>query len=1013
LIVLGILVPLIIGGVALFNNQSGQLEDVYGGDVGPRTPQPASNAIDFDEIVNNATLDANWTINGVYGIQSSASIQIDNGVSISGTFEGSGLADCDTPTTSKLLWDATGKIFSCGTDTNTTYTGGDNLTLTGTDFDVDDPFSVTTLTGTHVSASGDFTAPSGDITSLSATTITGAGLSDCDNATDSKLLYSDTGLFSCGTDEAGEAGAATPHSILDSDWHKDALLASVSGGSLIIGGETTWQELTIGASQSFLMSDGTSASWFDYQDLNTTYTGGDHLTLTGTDFDVDDDFLLNTGDSGTYASMTVGFSSVEANIASLSADTYWGAGLADCDTAATSKLLYSDTGLFSCGTDTNTTYTAGDMLTLTGTDFDIDDPFTVVTLTGTHVSASGDFTTPSGDITSLSAATINFPNDSVAEEDIDFNTACAAGSHYYLNGNDLACETDDNTTYTGGDNLTLTGTDFDVDDPFTVVTLTGTHVSASDDLTVAGVIALRTGGTLTSTNVCVADGTTGAIDCNLPQDGTTDCAAGSVCTGGHTHAGVNEAYAAGWNADTDAPEKDDVYDWGHVFDTDDDGYVNVLDSIALATAIQASGAYESDSTVSVSGAINFFNIPNCNTIDTDANGLLACGTDATSAGGTEAHGLLNSEIHTDTTLASTSAGSLIIGGETTWQEYVVGASSSFLMTDGTSVAWNDIAGALAVGGAITEGGTAVLNNDEMDASSELLNIFDDETGTGVIVFATSPQFTTSFTTAGAFAISPAGALTIGDGGDTTALNSTDWDIDATGIMTGIGAITADGLFTGTHASMSGDLDIVGDINVASVSALAFYGTITGDLVCTDCLNATEIEDIYLLDDGDVGTGVYDFGGTTGFEIMNAADPTVDLVGEIAIDSTDGQITWFGLDQATLIATQSFSFAISSTAFDLSTIMIKKASDPMTITGIDCIVKSATSINFQLVEGDANGANGVVVDAEIVAAATNTSDDGALTNAAIDATDWLLASVSQASGECDVLSCTIYFKWTEI
>jgi len=34
-------------------------------------------------------------------------------------------------------------------------------------------------------------------------------------------------------------------------------------------------------------------------DADTTYTAGDHLTLTGTDFDVDDDFILNTGDIGT------------------------------------------------------------------------------------------------------------------------------------------------------------------------------------------------------------------------------------------------------------------------------------------------------------------------------------------------------------------------------------------------------------------------------------------------------------------------------------------------------------------------------------------------------------------------------------------------------------------------------------------------------------------------------------------------------------------------------------------
>jgi hypothetical protein len=35
--------------------------------------------------------------------------------------------------------------------------------------------------------------------------------------------------------------------------------------------------------------------------------------------------------------------------------------------------------------------------------------------------------------------------------------------------------------------------------------------------------------------------------------------------------GVNEAYSSGWDADTDAPEKDDVYDYLHQIDSDDDG----------------------------------------------------------------------------------------------------------------------------------------------------------------------------------------------------------------------------------------------------------------------------------------------------------------------------------------------------------------------------------------------------------------------------------------------------------
>ena len=42
----------------------------------------------------------------------------------------------------------------------------------------------------------------------------------------------------------------------------------------------------------------------------------------------------------------------------------YGASLSDCDTASTSKLLWSDTGAFSCGTDTDTTGS----FTLTGSD---------------------------------------------------------------------------------------------------------------------------------------------------------------------------------------------------------------------------------------------------------------------------------------------------------------------------------------------------------------------------------------------------------------------------------------------------------------------------------------------------------------------------------------------------------------------------------------------------------------------------------------------------------------------
>lgn len=59
------------------------------------------------------------------GVASGASLTVSNG------FFGSGLEDCDTAGTSKLLWDATTGRFSCGTDTDTNTNQLTTFTLSG------------------------------------------------------------------------------------------------------------------------------------------------------------------------------------------------------------------------------------------------------------------------------------------------------------------------------------------------------------------------------------------------------------------------------------------------------------------------------------------------------------------------------------------------------------------------------------------------------------------------------------------------------------------------------------------------------------------------------------------------------------------------------------------------------------------------------------------------------------------------------------------------------------------
>ena len=60
-----------------------------------------------------------------------------------------------------------------------------------------------------------------------------------------------------------------------------------------------------------------------------------------------------------------------------------------------------------------------------------------------------------------------------------------------------------------------------------------------------------------------------------------------------------------------------------------------------------------------------------------------------------------------------------------------------------------------------------------------------------------------------------GINTIGDGGDTVAINSSDWDIGATGAMTGIGALTMDGVLAANGGITATTLTSAGDVTLTT------------------------------------------------------------------------------------------------------------------------------------------------------------------------------------------------------
>lgn len=129
---------------------------------------------------------------------------------------------------------------------------------------------------------------------------------------------------------------------------------------------------------------------------------------------------------------------------------------------------------------------------------------------------------------------------------------------------------------------------------------------------------------------------------------------------------------------------------------------------------------------------------------------------------------------------------------------------------------------------------------------------------------------------------------------------------------------------GTAPSLTKAGQIAVDTSIANHTGLIQYhdgveslyavGLPTGNLTSTDkhaiVYNGGnrefEMSDSFLLNTGDTGTGVYDFGGATSLEIPNGAAPTVNAAGEIAVDTTitdyTGMIKYHdGTEELTVLA----------------------------------------------------------------------------------------------------------------
>ena len=228
------------------------------------------------------------------------------------------------------------------------------------------------------------------------------------------------------------------------------------------------------------------------------------------------------------------------------------------------------------------------------------------------------------------------------------------------------------------------------------------------------------------------------------------------------------AWASSWNGvTTNAPTKNAVYDWGHTFDADDDGKVDVLD-IASAGLVQVSAA-------GVPSQLSYTTYQATNTVLTRV--AAQAGTTAGSvmqgnaAGWTESaanpYQATNSVLTRVQGQAGTTAGSVLYGSASGWTE---SAANPYQATNTVLTTWAGITPAANVGTALAT-----------PSSANLRAAVTDETGAGNLMFTRLGVTREVWIPAGAMtpsASSPAAAATNAWATATDGQTLDAWDFDS-------------------------------------------------------------------------------------------------------------------------------------------------------------------------------------------------------------------------------------------
>lgn len=150
-----------------------------------------------------------------------------------------------------------------------------------------------------------------------------------------------------------------------------------------------------------------------------------------------------------------------------------------------------------------------------------------------------------------------------------------------------------------------------------------------------------------------------------------------------------------------------------------------------------------------------------------------------------------------------------------------------------------------------------------------------------------------------------------------------------------------------------------DINWTDISAIIDGGDLVSDIAITS-------------------TGAQDFGGASAFEIPNATGPTVDAAGELAVDTTDDQLQYYGSAKRVIPYTYQACAVIENLAATDDNYAVWMANDAVTITGVGCNCRGTCSTTATFTLEDRGGNAMTITDTNPTCATTGAATFKAVT-----------------------------------